>query len=73
MGARNPAGDLSRAEWRKSSHSNGSGGECVEVAGTIPGVRAVCDSKNASGAVVVVEPGGWAAFLDGLKRGSIPA
>jgi len=27
--------DLSRAAWRKSSYSNGSGGSCVEVA-TIP-------------------------------------
>lgn len=24
--------DLSSAHWRKSSHSNGDGGECVEVA-----------------------------------------
>ena len=25
--------DLSRAIWRKSSHSNGNGGNCVEVTG----------------------------------------
>ncbi|MGW7464496.1 DUF397 domain-containing protein [Streptomyces xantholiticus] len=29
--------DLSTAVWRKSSHSNGSGGDCVEVAGAFPG------------------------------------
>ena len=27
-----PVPDLSRAAWRKSSYSNGSGGSCVEVA-----------------------------------------
>jgi hypothetical protein len=30
-----PIPDLSRAVWRKSSYSNGSGGSCVEIA-TIP-------------------------------------
>jgi hypothetical protein len=30
-----PVPDLSRAVWRKSSYSNGSGGSCVEIA-TIP-------------------------------------
>ena len=29
--------DLSGAAWRKSSYSNGNGGDCVEVAGNIPG------------------------------------
>ncbi|MYU14471.1 DUF397 domain-containing protein, partial [Streptomyces sp. SID8361] len=30
--------DLSTAAWRKSSYSNGDGGECVEVADNLPGV-----------------------------------
>jgi hypothetical protein len=29
--------DLSNASWRKSSHSNGEGGDCVEVAYDFPG------------------------------------
>lgn len=29
--------------WRRSSYSNGSGGNCVELAGTLDAVR---DSKN---------------------------
>ncbi|MEV0690935.1 DUF397 domain-containing protein [Streptomyces sp. NPDC050388] len=29
--------DLSTAVWRKSSYSNGSGGNCVEVAEAFPG------------------------------------
>ncbi|ELP67839.1 DUF397 domain-containing protein [Streptomyces turgidiscabies] len=28
--------DLSTAVWRKSSYSNGTGGECVELAGAFP-------------------------------------
>jgi Domain of unknown function (DUF397) len=31
-----PVPDLSRAAWRKSSYSNGSGGSCVEVADIRP-------------------------------------
>jgi len=29
--------DLSAARWRKSSYSNGTGGDCVEVAEAFPG------------------------------------
>lgn len=29
--------DLSTAVWRKSTYSNGTGGDCVEVAGAFPG------------------------------------
>jgi hypothetical protein len=29
--------DLTSALWRKSSHSNGTGGDCVELAGAFPG------------------------------------
>ena len=41
-----PSGiDLSRANWRTSSHSGGNGGQCVEVARNLPGVVVVRDSK----------------------------
>ncbi|GAB2834005.1 DUF397 domain-containing protein [Streptomyces chlorus] len=36
--------DLSNAQWRKSSHSNGEGGSCVEVAYDFPG--AACWRKS---------------------------
>ena len=39
----------SRAVWRKSSRSNGSGGNCVEVASNLPGIVAVRDSKDPQG------------------------
>ncbi|WP_075023468.1 DUF397 domain-containing protein [Actinomadura madurae] len=40
--------DLGRLRWRKSSYSNGMGGECVEVAATPEGLL-VRDSKDPDG------------------------
>ena len=45
--------DLTGAEWRKASYSNSNGGACVEVAGNLPGVVAVRDSKDPDGPVLV--------------------
>ncbi|MFD4875060.1 DUF397 domain-containing protein, partial [Streptomyces sp. NPDC058420] len=42
--------DLSTAVWRKSSYSNSSGGECVEVRDDLPGLVPVRDSKVPHGA-----------------------
>jgi hypothetical protein len=55
--------DLTGAEWRKSTRSNGSGGACVEVAGNLPGVVAVRDSKDPAGPVLTFGPGAWRAFV----------
>ena len=61
--------DLSTARWRKSTYSNGDGGDCVEVAEGTPGVVPVRDSKQASeGPVLHLHPAAWAAFLSSLKR-----
>lgn len=54
--------DLTRAHWRKSTRSGSNGGNCVEVAGNVPGVVAVRDSKDPDGPVLVVAPAAWAAF-----------
>jgi len=60
--------DLSTALWRRSSHSNGSGGECVEVATGVPGVTPVRDSKNPQDtAVLVFRTPAWTAFLTSVK------
>ncbi|MEU9523176.1 DUF397 domain-containing protein [Streptomyces sp. NPDC048224] len=59
--------ELSAVSWRKSSYSNASGGECVEVA---PGLALVPvrDSKDpARGALLFAAPV-WVAFLDGVRR-----
>jgi hypothetical protein len=61
---------LHNARWRKSSRSNGSGGNCVEVADNIPGVVAVRDSKNPDGPALVLGRDRWHTFLDGIKGGT---
>ncbi|GAA3821837.1 DUF397 domain-containing protein [Sphaerisporangium flaviroseum] len=64
--------DLSGAQWRKSSRSGDSGGQCVEVAANLPGLVAVRDSKNPHGPTLVCTLGEWKTFLGGLRgRGII--
>ncbi|MFI1254666.1 DUF397 domain-containing protein [Streptomyces netropsis] len=59
--------DLSTAVWRKSSHSNEPGGDCVEVADNITGRAMVRDSKNPNGPVLEVNARSWATFLATLR------
>ncbi|WP_433498222.1 DUF397 domain-containing protein [Sphaerimonospora sp. CA-214678] len=61
--------DLSGAQWRKSSYSGDNGGQCVEVAGNLPGVVAVRDSKDPGGPALVFTPDEWRAFISGVKAG----
>jgi hypothetical protein len=60
---------LDRAQWRRSSYSTGSGGNCVEVASKRPGVVAVRDSKDRGGPRLAVSDRAWAEFVRGIKRG----
>jgi Domain of unknown function (DUF397) len=60
--------DLSQAAWRKSTYS-GANGDCVEVAGNLPGIVAVRDSKNREGPALVFRRAKWDAFLSGAKDG----
>lgn len=56
--------------WRKSSFSNGSGGECVEVADLEDGHRAMRDTKNhGRGPVLNFTSAEWDAFVRGVKNG----
>lgn len=61
--------DLHRAEWRKSSISGGSGGNCVEVATNLPGVIAVRDSKDPDGPALTLTPAQWRSFAAGVQLG----
>jgi hypothetical protein len=61
---------LDQAAWRKSSYSGGSG-NCVEVAGNLPGAVAVRDSKNPDGPALVVTPRAWQALLSQAKNGKL--
>lgn len=56
--------DLSTAVWRKSSYSNSSGGECVEVRDDLPGLVPVRDSKVPHGATLLIPAPAWASFVD---------
>jgi hypothetical protein len=61
--------DLSRAVWRKSTRSDGNGGNCVEVASNLPGIIAVRDSKDRNGPALIFTPDEWTAFLAGVTDG----
>lgn len=65
--------DLSQAQWRKSSRSGQSNGACVEVAGNLPGVTAVRDSKRPEAGAHVVSRRAFVAFLDEVKAGRYDA
>ncbi|MFE9256393.1 DUF397 domain-containing protein [Streptomyces sp. NPDC006879] len=59
--------DFGAARWRKSSHSNTDGGNCVEVSDDIPGLVPVRDSKVAGGPVVVFPAPAWSSFVDAIR------
>ncbi|MGW9044041.1 DUF397 domain-containing protein [Streptomyces lydicus] len=59
--------DLSGARWRKSSYSNGTGGECVEVSDDHPGLVPVRDSKNPEGAALLISAPAWNAFIAAVR------
>lgn len=56
--------------FRKSSYSAGEG-NCVEVAATATGGRALRDSKTPLGPHLYLSPEGWHAFLAGTKEGAL--
>ena len=60
--------DLSGAIWRKASGSAHNGG-CVEIAGNLPGVTVIRDSKRPDAGALVVDQAVFAAFLAEVRRG----
>ncbi|MFY1673812.1 DUF397 domain-containing protein [Plantactinospora sp. WMMB334] len=58
--------DLTGAVWVKSTRSSGNGGNCVEVAGNLPGVVGVRDSKDRPGPALLFAPAAWRAFVRAL-------
>lgn len=55
-------------QWRKSSRSGDTGGQCVEVAALSPSV-AVRDSKNPEGPKLTFDAATWADFTSVIKAG----
>jgi hypothetical protein len=59
--------DLSRAVWRKSTHSGGNG-SCLEVA-DLGAAVAIRDSKDKRGPKLIVTLEQWRAFRHSVKGG----
>jgi hypothetical protein len=60
---------VNAAQWKKSSRSNGNGGNnCVEVA-LLDSGAAVRDSKDPAGPALLFTAAEWAAFVGGAKDG----
>ena len=57
---------IDNATWRKSRHSGGNGGSCVEV-GTTAQTVLVRDTTNRDGGTLTVPAHAWQAFTDALK------
>jgi predicted secreted Zn-dependent protease len=60
--------DLDGVTWRKSSFSDMSGGNCVEVA-FVGDMIAVRDSKDPAGPVLGYTRAEWDAFIGGVRDG----
>ncbi|USA01992.1 DUF397 domain-containing protein [Streptomyces lydicamycinicus] len=58
--------------WFKSSYSN-NGGDCIEVAGNVPGAVPVRDSKDPHGPALTFSVNGWSSFVAAVKDGEFPA
>jgi hypothetical protein len=55
--------------WRKSSHSNGAGGECVEAAATGNAI-ALRDSKDPGTGAITVPFTAWRSLIKDIKSGN---
>ncbi|MGP4025380.1 DUF397 domain-containing protein [Actinomadura sp. 3N407] len=63
-------GDQSRVQWRKSSRSTNTGGDCVEVAGLAAEVG-VRDSKDPDGPELFFASAEWRVFAQRVKSGGL--
>ncbi|MEU6130985.1 DUF397 domain-containing protein [Saccharopolyspora sp. NPDC047091] len=62
--------ELRQLSWRVSSYS-GNTGNCVEVAALPAGARAVRDTKDRDGGVLVLGASAWTAFLARIQQGTL--
>jgi len=60
--------DLHPAQWRKSSRS-GAGNACIEIAVLADGSRAIRDSKDQSGPVLMLDSTAWTEFAARIRTG----
>jgi len=59
---------INEPAWRKSSRSNGSSGNCVEVADNLPGRVLVRDTKDRDGGTLAFGPSAWRSFVELAKH-----
>ncbi|MGY0023619.1 DUF397 domain-containing protein [Streptomyces sp. cg35] len=62
--------DPTNAQWRKSSYSGNTGGDCIEVAAPT-GTVAIRDSKDPGRGHFQVTPTAFGAFVAAAARGRI--
>ncbi|WP_328311852.1 DUF397 domain-containing protein [Streptomyces sp. NBC_00442] len=67
------APDLSVVRWRRSTYSNGDGGNCVEVADNLAGVVPVRDSKVPNGPALIIPARAWVSFVRAVKDAALRA
>ncbi|ARF54585.1 DUF397 domain-containing protein [Streptomyces gilvosporeus] len=60
--------DLRNVTWRKSSYSNSTGGECIEIADNVPALVPVRDSKDPHGPALVFSAVAWGSFVTAVKE-----
>ncbi|WOI59311.1 DUF397 domain-containing protein [Streptomyces fradiae] len=58
--------------WRKSSHSSGDGGSCIEVLDGHPAGIRVRDSKAPQDPPLLIPAAPWTAFVTALRNGDLP-
>ncbi|MFA1550578.1 DUF397 domain-containing protein [Actinomadura chokoriensis] len=62
--------NFSSAHWRKSSHSGGASGQCVEVAQAC-GLIGIRDSKDPDTGHLTIEQGAFAGLVARAKAGTL--
>ncbi|MEU4263185.1 DUF397 domain-containing protein [Streptomyces argenteolus] len=65
--------ELNASQWRKSSYSNSTGGDCIEVADGFAAIVPVRDSKNPHGPTLTFAADGWSSFVSAVKDGDLRA
>ncbi|MFE0461487.1 DUF397 domain-containing protein [Kitasatospora sp. NPDC058965] len=53
-------------QWHESTHSEGDGGECVEVAMDFAAMIPVRDSRDPYGPQLAFSPAAWSDFVQGV-------
>ena len=63
------AAALTGVEWRKSSRSGPTGGNCVEIAALAGGDVAMRNSRDPDGPALIFTRAEWEAFSGGVAAG----